>query len=108
MSVELRSFVKQTLVDILQGVQDAQAEPSIGANVAPKGSASFGSPSATATVTFDVAVTAESSDATQGGAGFKVAVMGIGASAGGEASAGSRNVAVTHIKFQVPVTLPGR
>ena len=34
MSVELREFVKQTLLDVLH-MQDARAEPSVGNHVAP-------------------------------------------------------------------------
>jgi hypothetical protein len=115
MSVELREFVKQTLLDILKGVTDVQADPSIGKNVAPWGIGGAKHPGkAVATtpsgplisVAFDVAVTAESTDSARGGAGFKVAVMGIGASVGAEADAAARNVAVTRIQFEVPLLLP--
>ena len=51
-------------------------------------------------ITFDVAVTAETTDQAKGGGSFKIAVMDAGVSAGGAASAGSRNVA------EVPVRLP--
>jgi hypothetical protein len=57
-------------------------------------------------VKFDIAVTAESADTTRGGGGFKVAVMSIGASAGGEAASSEKTTAITRIQFTVPVVLP--
>ena len=55
---------------------------------------------------FDVAVTAESSDAAKVEGGFKVAVLGIGTSAGADLGTASKNVAVTRIQIEVPVLLP--
>ena len=114
MSVDLREFVKQTLSDILGGVSDVQNDPVIGRNVAPWGIGNVKPPGNAVqtirgpliSVAFDVAVTAESIDAAKGGAGFKVAVLGVGASAGGEASLASKNVAVTRIRFEVPIVFP--
>jgi hypothetical protein len=48
-------------------------------------------------VKFDVAVTTESADTTKGGGGFKVAVLSIGASSGGEAASIEKNTAVTRV-----------
>lgn len=105
MAVELREFVKQTLSDILKGVTDAQDDLSIAQHVAPRG-ARGGVSGALCEVELDVAVTAEAAEAAKGGAGFKVAVLNIGASAGGEMSAASKDVAATHVKFKVPLMLP--
>lgn len=98
----------------MKGVTDAQDDTSIGKNVAPWGIGGAKYPAgisqttsgALIAVKFDVAVTAESSDAAKGGGGFKVAVLGVGASAGGEMGTASKNVAVTRIQFEIPVSLP--
>jgi len=47
-----------------------------------------------------------STDALEGSAGFKIAVFGMGVSAGGKKGKGSRNVVVNRIQFEVPVALP--
>ena len=114
MTVELKEFITRTLSDILKGVTDAQGDASIVKNVAPWGIGGSKYPGeivktpsgALIAVRFDVAVTAETSDAAKGGGGFKVAVLGVGASAGGEIGAASKNVAVTRIQFDIPVLLP--
>jgi hypothetical protein len=95
-------------------VSDVQNDPAIGRNVAPWGIGHVQLPGSAVqtirgpliSVAFDVAVTAESTDAAKDGAGFKVAVLGVGASAGGEASLASKNVAVTRIRFEVPIVFP--
>lgn len=113
MSVGLREFIKQTLSDVLSGVADAQAIPSLGKNVAPVlnhqrvlAEPVHHSGGPVTSITFDVAVTVESTDAQEGSAGFKVAVFGMGASAGGKKGKGSKNVVINRIQFEVPVALP--
>ena len=113
MSVGLREFIKQTLSDVLSGVADAQADPSLGKNVAPvlnhqrvSAEPAHRSGGPVTSITFDVAVTVESADALEGSAGFKIAVFGTGASAGGKKGKGSKNVVVNRIQFEVPVVLP--
>ena len=113
MSVGLREFIKQTIFDVLGGVADAQADRSLGKNVAPSVTyqklpthAVHDSGGSLISVTFDVAVTVESTDALAGGAGFKIAVFGMGASAGGKKGKGSKNIVVNRIQFEVPVVLP--
>jgi hypothetical protein len=106
MTVELKEFVRQTLTDILRAVSDAGDDQTIGPLIAPWGigncKLSEGSGAVTTTkgfltvVKFDVAVTAETTDAAKGGGGFKVAVMSVGASAGAEAQTAAKNVAATH------------
>jgi hypothetical protein len=98
MTVELKDFVTQTLLDILKGVSDAGLDQTVGRRIAPT--------EAIVRVKFDVAVTAESTDTAKAGGGFKVAVLGIGASAGADLGTASKNVAVTRIQFEVPVLLP--
>ena len=83
MTVELKEFITQTLSDILKGVIDAQDDASVGKNIAPStiggthypgsGIATVIRGGALVAVNFDVAVTAEASDAVKGGGGFKVA-----------------------------------
>ena len=112
-TVELKEFITRTLSDILKGVTDAQGDVSIVKNVAPWGIGGSKYPGdvvkapsgALIAVKFDVAVTAELSDEAKGG-GFKVAVLGVGASAGGEVGMASKNIAVTRIQFDIPVLLP--
>jgi len=113
MAVGLREFIKQTLSDVLSGVADAQADPSLGKNVAPVLNHQkvttlpvhrSGGPSIS--INFDVAVTVESNDALEGGAGFKIAVLGMSAFAGGKKGKGSKNIVVNRIQFEVPVVLP--
>ena len=113
MSVGLREFIKQTLSDVLSGVADAQADPSLGKNVAPvlnhqklSTEPVHRSGGPVTSITFDIAVTVESTDAMEGGAGFKIAVFGMGASAGGKKGKGSKNVVINRIQFEVPVALP--
>jgi hypothetical protein len=115
MTVELKDFVTRTLLDILKGVKDAGTDPIVGQQIVPTaiGSARYPGDATTVVrmgplipVKFDVAVTAETSDSSKAEGGFKVAVLGIGASAGGDLGSASRNVAVTRIQFEVPVLLP--
>ena len=113
MSIGLREFIKQTLSDVLSGVADAQADPSLGKNVAPvlnhqrvSAEPVHRSGGPVTSITFDVALTIESTDALEGGAGFKIAVFGMGASAGGKKGKGSKNIVVNRIQFEVPVVLP--
>jgi hypothetical protein len=114
-TVELKEFVKQTLLDILKGVAETQQDTAVGKAVVPgqigdakhpgSGVSTVLRQGALISVSFDVAVTAETSDAAKGGGGFKVAVLGMGASAGGELGSTTKNVAVTRIQFSVPVLL---
>ncbi len=90
--MELKDFIKETLVEIIEGVKDAQGAIDSGSVVGRRQESAQ-------TVDFDVAVT--TSSATEGGG--KVSVMGIG-SAGLEGSTSSE--AVTRIKFAVPIDLP--
>lgn len=107
--MNLREFVKDTLEEIVRGVQDAQssevgenispaarsAGSNIGVYVARKGNIAF-------TVNFDVAVTvSESADAEGGG---KVTVLA--ANVGGKLTSNTSEKTVTRLQFGVPVTFP--
>lgn len=104
--MELKTFIKNTLNQIVDGVREAQAEDggdainptelhhaNAGGNVisALRGSAFV-------RVDFDVAVSAES----KGGGKGSLMVWGIGVEGGGEHKAGTAN----RIAFSVPVKLP--
>jgi len=87
--MELKEFISQTLVEIVEGVQDAKDTAKHG-TIMPQSRAGTAQQ-----VHFDVAVTTTSS--TTGGG--KVSVMGIGGEIGGQ----SEHQAVSRIKFDVPI-----
>lgn len=103
--MDLREFIKTTIVQIIGGVNDARFEIENGlplnAYVAPVMSAKErNEPTA---VSFDVAVTAtESSD---GAAKAGIRVWALELSAGGGVKAGTESV--SRIRFEVPIVLPG-
>lgn len=112
--MELREFVAQALAETIQGVLDAQT--ALGTNgkfVNPQLSTSQGvlqqqgrmlsnQGQIVQTVEFDVAVTASSATGTKGGIGVVAGVFALGSQ--GQSSAES--VAVSRLKFSVPVALP--
>jgi hypothetical protein len=112
MTASLKDFVSQTLRDILNGIIDVQKDTHVGNNIAPWGIGAIEYPSEsgvvrkgqfTATwVKFDVAVTAEITEAAKAGCCPKIAVFDL--SAHGEI--GNRNVATNRIQFSVPLSLP--
>jgi hypothetical protein len=106
--MELKDFIKTTLVDIVQGIHEARAAiagseaAKIGGEIAPyyHGGTQVVRQDAqeggfAQTVDFDVAVTAEESI---------IRVLGIAAGAKGEAA--SKDARVSHVKFSVPIALP--
>lgn len=103
--MELKDFIAETLIQIVDGVRQAQSGEQ-GTNVnAQMASAAFGGHlvnmgtyGVATRVDFDVSVSAESS----GNAGAKLTVFGVGASGGAEHKAASAN----RISFSVPVRLP--
>jgi hypothetical protein len=108
-AMELKTFIKETLQQILEGVQEAQSSD-LGMNVNAStdgGSAvkelggnliNRGRHGVFTRVDFDVSVSAE----TSGKGGAKLTVFGIGGEAGAEHRAASAN----RISFSVPVRLP--
>lgn len=113
--IELKQFVTATLVQIIEGVKDAQqAATDAGGKINPLSqrhgadvlrSMSVGSDNnISRVVEFDVAITSAEGSST--GAGIKVFLAGIGAGAGGKSD--KQTSSVTRIKFPVPVFLPGR
>lgn len=114
--MELRDFIKESLVQIIQGVSDAQhqiqAATSQGA-ISPrirndwstldkKGVLYNQDGCPLQTVEFDVAVTATEGTGTKGGIGIAVGFLGLGSQ--GQSSASRENI--SRIKFAVPISLP--
>ena len=104
--MELQEFIKETLVQIINGVKDAQEETKDTiAKIVPFSGAfdhvkqGFGS---TRLITFDVAVTATEEKTKKAGIGIMVAPLNLGV--GGKKE--TQNAVVSRIKFDVPVSLP--
>lgn len=103
--MELREFVRTTLIEIMQGVQDAQLYWTSGEN---KGAINpiFGEISPATTtfqeINFDVAVTA--TDQKSGGVGGGIKVFSVNLS--GEAQKSLSNSTVSRVVFKVPFLPP--
>lgn len=113
--MDLKSFVAETLVQIVEGVADAQVrirELGVGAAVNPdripdNAKLKVGSPSP---VQFDVAVTVTDESASRTGAGASagfLSVVSAKVDAKAEASDMLKNEAVSRIQFTVNVAQPG-
>lgn len=114
--MELKDFVQQTLLQIIQGVSLAQQDTgTCGAKINPTDSMRIGEKLADNSlystgqhlqlvqmVEFDVAVTAEEGKGTKGGVGIMVGTIGLGAQGQSEA----RNTTENRIKFKIPLMLP--
>lgn len=104
--MELREFIKDTLVEIKSGVHDAnlefakQAGRTLGNDfTAPFVLDAHNRTTGYSYVNFDVAVTVSSESTKSGGAGIKIAVASIG----GEAGTTATQQNVTRIKFSVSI-----
>ena len=95
--MKVREFVKETIIEIIQGVNDAndhlietkqpgRAEPA----------------STLEPVTFDIAVTVESEN--QGEGKGNLSVVGIGF--GGKVQSTASEATVSRVQFKVPLSLP--
>lgn len=109
--MELKEFVKETLLQIIQGVKEAQEEaPKFGAAVNPGeivGSnlqlASVNGEGCTVqNIEFEVGLTTSNAETAKSGIG--VMLGGIGA--GTNKSANEQQSSATKIKFTVPLVLP--
>ncbi len=118
--MDLRTFVKETLTQIVGGVADAKAEVAamgVGAAVNPETTYSGAGPdhAAPTDVSFDVAVTVVSASKDRegheasGSAGGMLAVVGlkIGGKVDGAAEKEEREEAVSRIRFAVKLGQPG-
>ena len=97
--MELREFVKATLVQIIEGVRDARAAVS---QMEARDGAEIVRSYEDQKVDFDVGVTVVESSAREGGGGVQISVLSLGAGISKE----KEQTAVNHIKFTVPITLP--
>ncbi|WP_155273465.1 hypothetical protein [Xanthomonas arboricola] len=107
--MELKDFVKLTLVQITQGVKDAQGEvTAIGGNVNPythfvaQGMGTHLTRGATQQVKFDVAITASESNASKEGIGVVVASIALGK----RNEVSDQSTSVSRVSFEVPLALP--
>ena len=97
--LELKDFVQQTLVQIMEGVAEAQTKNKSGGNISP---GRKGSPAKIHKVRFDVAITEGLTDTGKGKAGIFVAF----ANAGVEGAVEEYSSTYNRIKFGVPVVYP--
>lgn len=112
--MDLKDFVAQTLVQIVDGVAQAQKQTSDRAGISPivasnyDHAATLGFIKTTQgqapVVKFDVAISASSGQ--EGKAGGSIKVLSV-FSLGGEATASDSQSSVSRVQFAVPVVLPG-
>lgn len=112
--MDLKEFVGQALVEIIQGVLNAQTvlgmngkyiNPELSTQQGPlekQGKIVSIQGQLVQTVEFDVAVTATEAKGTKGGIGVVVGAIGLGS----QGQSTEENSAVSRIKFAVPITLP--
>jgi hypothetical protein len=104
--MELRTFIKTALLDIMGGVTDAQKEITSG-HIVPDGiNKSFKAVehgiSELQAVDFEVSVSAEETSGTEGKLGVVTAIIGAGIS--GKNTNESSNT--SKLKFSIPIQLP--
>jgi hypothetical protein len=111
--MKLSTFITETLGAVIQGVREAQADPSSGRHVNPhllspasvihsQGKILSSSNSLVTMLEFDVVVEADERESTKGGIRVTVGVIGLGSS--GASDNGTKTV--SRIKFEVPLALP--
>lgn len=111
--MELEKFIESTLVQIAQGVHNAQKPLSLlGGSANPHmkvlrddqtiGQAPNREGDRISLIEFDVAVSATTNSSKKGGIGVLATVVKIG----GEAESAKENGTVSRIKFSVPILLP--
>ena len=112
--MDLKSFVSQTLIEIVEGVNEARSlvkSMDTGANINPSfagdvpkltGAYHIGHGDMAQCVEFDVALTVTEGTNTKGGIGVVSGVINLGSSG----QSRNENVAVSRIKFIVPLGLP--
>ncbi len=100
--MELKDFVKNSIVEIVQGVSEAMKEIGEHTNAVVNPTDSHAYHSLPQNIAFDVAVTVQDENSVTGKAGGGIAVLQ--ASINGESV--SSNIAATRISFNIPVSLP--
>jgi len=106
--MELKDFIKGTLVEIIKAITEAQQEvKESGAQISPQ---EFGKVERARTnnnasiyeIEFDIGVTATDSSGVKGGIGVFLAGLGVGT----KAEASESNIAQNRIKFKIPIAYP--
>lgn len=109
--MELKEFVKETLLQIIQGVGDAQDEAEeYGAAINPgkitgNGIAQSGynnKPCTVQNVDFEVVLSSATNESSKKGIGVMLESIGVGANKNTDGN----NSTVTNIKFSIPIILP--
>lgn len=112
-SVELKDFVRETLLEIAEGVKLAgEGAAKIGAEICPNRADMYGATTSllytdvgiVEFVSFDVAVTVNKETEAQATAGILIAAVGLG----GRTKLERQHASVSRIQFRVPVALPCR
>jgi len=113
--VELREFIAQTLLQIVNGVSDAQGADT-GGEINPRIWSARKDDAAKLKilesnggnwihlVDFDVAITVVEGTSTQGGLGLVVGPVALGT----KGQSKDENSSISRIKFQVPVSFPSK
>jgi hypothetical protein len=114
MEMQLDEFVRETILQIIQGVKQAQEQSDrnrLGALVSPFVTRSEGTPGgmlcagdrgAMQVVEFDIAIAVTKGNKAKGGAGLVIGPLVLGARGASEAQAST----VSRVKFSVPVSFP--
>lgn len=101
--MDLRDFIKTSIVDILGGVEDAAKEFGVGSDrLGGVNPVDAGQVFKTEKIAFDIAVSASSEQKTGGKAGLRVYVVELGADGHDVRSENT----VSRLQFSVPVSLP--
>lgn len=110
--MDLKDFVSQTLIQIVEGVVTASARVAeLGGAVSPEyhaktegtlGQSRDGKARPVQAVEFDVAVVAGSESSVEAGGGLKISVLSVGAKGSGT----DREQTTSRIQFVVPLQLP--
>ena len=112
--MDLKEFTKETLLQIVQGVNEANSELEQQNAYIPNRTVKTETrvfvdneryQADVIEVDFDVAVTATESEGTRGGGGIKVAQIIHG---GIEASSNSENQSISRVKYKIPLVLEAK
>jgi hypothetical protein len=105
--MELSEFVRETIIQIITGILEAQSSTvvaSSSAAIAPAGQGIADMTSLNRDVEFDVVVSAREGTATKGGVGVFVGPVALGSHGQSQQSSD----VVNRVKFSVPIYLPAQ
>jgi len=103
--MELHEFVRETLIQIINGIAEAQNSESIRFNnaaIVPHGVSSSDVKSANREIVFDVVVTTQTESSSKAGIGIFVGAFGVGTQGKLNANDSLEN----RVQFTVPVLFP--